>query len=107
MKRRPRSVVRLIEIARLGSVAFGLAQFGPAARVADRALAALGIDEGLHHEDRMSRAGLPVGAELRDHAAQRRRTEVRHPLQPRMVPRETPLQEPLAKPVATISLSPF
>ena len=29
-------------------------------------------------QDRMRIAGLPVGAELRDHAAQCRRTEVRH-----------------------------
>lgn len=64
--------------AHLASVAFGLAQFGPAARVVDRAMEILGIDEGLHDEERMSIGGLPGGAESRDQAAQRRRTEVRH-----------------------------
>ena len=44
----------------------------------DRAVEILGIDEGLHDEERMSIGGLPGGAESRDQAAQRRRTEVRH-----------------------------
>ncbi len=73
-----RPVVRFIVIVRLASAAFALAQFGPAARGVDCALEIRRIDEGLYHKDRMRMAGLPISAELCEHAAQCRRTEVGH-----------------------------
>jgi len=71
-----RPVERFVVIARLASVAGSLAPFDRAACMADREVETLGIDEGLPHEDRMSIADLPLGAESREHAAQRRRTVV-------------------------------
>ena len=72
-----RPVERFVVIARLASLAGSLAPFDRAACMADREVETLGIDEGLPHEERMSIADLPLGAESREYAAQRRRTVVR------------------------------
>jgi len=70
--------VGLVVVARLAAVAFGLAQFGPAAGTVHRALKAVRVHEGLHREHRMRVARLPVGAEAGQHPDQDDRPEVGH-----------------------------
>ena len=71
-------VVAHIEVAGMAARALGGAEFSPPAGAVERAAELRRIDESFHQQHGMSVAGLPVGAQARQHQRESLGSQVRH-----------------------------